>query len=420
MSDTGRLRSGLAYPHLVPATLLPPEDPSRATRTRRTWRDRVVDTLLFLLAAGTGLLAFAANEDDAVHSLSPVLGTVDLLLGGVACVALWGRRRWPVGVGVLTALLSTVSVTSAPASVVGLFGVAVHRRTTVALLLVVVNLGASAVFTLVRPSTTSFWVMMLFSVGFVAVVTAWGMFVRARRQLVWTLRERAERAEAEQRMLAEQARTAERTRIAREMHDVLAHRISMLALHAGGLQLRPDLPPEQVAQTAGLLRETAHQALEELRGVIGVLRESPDGTVDTAPGAPAAAAPQPTLHDIARLVADTRRAGARIEFVMDVAAAAEPPGTLGRDAYRIVQEALTNVAKHATGTATTVRVAGAPGAGLRVQVRNRLPLAPETSLPGSGTGLLGLRERVNLTGGTLEHGPTGAGEFVVDARLTWR
>ena len=207
---------------------------------------------------------------------------------------------------------------------------------------------------------------------------------------------------------------AERTRIAREMHDVLAHRISLLALHAGGLEVRPDLPPEKVRETAELLRSTARQALEELRGVIGVLREEP-GQESTTP------TPQPTLSDIGRLVDEARRAGAKIDFEMRVEHLDAAPGSLGRDAYRIVQEALTNIGKHASGAATRVRVTGAPGSGLHVSVRNRQPVHPQRgpALPGSGAGLLGLLERVALAGGTLVHGPDGSGDFVVDAELKW-
>ncbi len=259
----------------------------------------------------------------------------------------------------------------------------------------------------------------LINITAIAVVTAWGMFVRARRQLVWTLRARAERAEAEQRLRADQARAAERTRIAREMHDVLAHRISLMALHAGGLQVARDLTDTQVRETAGLLRSTAQQALEELRGVIGVLREDPagEGSSDASDARPAP--PQPTLRDIPRLVEDTRRAGARIKYSQAVDG--EVPDGVGRDAYRIVQEALTNVAKHARGTATSIQVTGSPGGGLHVAVRNRLPVGVPAGpvLPGSGTGLLGLRERVGLAGGTLTHGATADGEFVVDALLSW-
>ncbi|MEP6815487.1 MAG: histidine kinase, partial [Marmoricola sp.] len=208
------------------------------------------------------------------------------------------------------------------------------------------------------------------------------------------------------------ARMAERTRIAREMHDVLAHRISLMALHAGGLEVRPDLPAAEVRETAQLLRSTARQALEELRSVIGVLREEPGH----GPGPPA---PQPTLSDIGRLVEETRRAGAHIDLEMGVQNADLIPSALGRDAYRIVQEALTNIGKHANGTATRVRVTGTPEDGLHVSVRNRHPIhaASGPTLPGSGTGLLGLQERVALTGGTLVHGPDGSGDFVVEAEL---
>jgi signal transduction histidine kinase len=207
---------------------------------------------------------------------------------------------------------------------------------------------------------------------------------------------------------------AERTRIAREMHDVLAHRISLLALHAGALEVRPDLPAAKVRETAEMLRSTARQALEELRSVIGVLREEPGKD-------PVPPTPQPTLADVRRLVEETRRAGAEIDLAMQVDDASGVPGALGRDAYRIVQEALTNIGKHASGTATQVRVDGAPGDGLHVSVRNRQPVhAPAgPTLPGSGAGLLGLQERVALAGGTLVHGPDGFGHFVVDAVLRW-
>jgi signal transduction histidine kinase len=247
----------------------------------------------------------------------------------------------------------------------------------------------------------------------VLAVTAWGMFLRARRQLLYTLRERAVRAEADQHLHEEGARRAERTRIAREMHDVLAHRISLLALHAGALEVRPDLPPEYVRETAELLRATARQALEELRSVIGLLRDPAED--------PTPPAPLPTLSDIGRLVDDTRRAGAKIDFQMRVDHPDTVPDALGRDAYRIVQEALTNIGKHASGTASQVHVTGARGAGLHVTVRNRKPLHTGVGpgLPGAGAGLLGLQERVDLAGGTLVHGPDPAGDFVVDAELTW-
>jgi signal transduction histidine kinase len=416
VKDIGGAPTGLAYPRLVPSSLLPPEDPTQSGSNRRTVRDWFVDITVFLASILFGVLLFFDAYSSAVDHVSDAAVWLDWGLGAIACLSLWWRRRWPIAVGLLTAVLSAFSGASAAASVIGMFTAVVHRRATLALTVALANVVSAAIFPLYRPQKMEWWLSVVIATAAIAVVTAWGMFVRARRQLVWTLRERAERAETEQRLLADQARLAERTRIAREMHDVLAHRISLMALHAGGLALRPDLPTDQIRDTAELLRSTAQQALEELRGVIGVLRdESATGLTNERP-----APPQPTLRDIPRLVDETRRAGAKIDFVMTVPSGVAPPDSLGRDAYRIVQEALTNVAKHARGTVTSVQVSGAPGDGLHVDVRNRMPLPGTVStLPGSGSGLLGLHERVALAGGTLVHGPNSAGEFVVDARLTW-
>ena len=178
--------------------------------------------------------------------------------------------------------------------------------------------------------------------------------------------------------------------------------------------MRPDLPPAEIRETAELLRSTARQALEELRGVIGVLRD-PSGQELVPPG------PQPTLADIGRLVEETRRAGGAVDLEMRVEHPEDLPAGLGRDAYRVVQEALTNVGKHAGGTAAHVQVTGRPGAGLQVRVRNRRPVHAQAgpALPGSGAGLLGLQERVALAGGTLVHGPDASGDFLVAAELPW-
>jgi signal transduction histidine kinase len=308
-------------------------------------------------------------------------------------------------------LLGTISISATPAGLIALFSLAVHRAVRQTLLVVALWMPSILLFAAYSP-TTDIASVMARVVPLVLAVTAWGMFLRARRQLLLTLRERAARAEVDQRLHEDGARRAERTRIAREMHDVLAHRISLVALHAGALEVRPDLPPEKVRETAELLRSTARQALEELRSVIGLLRD---------PGEDPTPSPQPTLSDIGRLVEETRLAGAKIDFDMRVEHADAVPSALGRDAYRIVQEALTNIGKHASGTASRVRVTGEPGGGLHVTVRNRTPLHAGTgpALPGAGAGLLGLQERVDLAGGTLVHGPDGSGDFVVDAELSW-
>jgi signal transduction histidine kinase len=412
MSD--RTKFGVNHPNLFPSALLPPVDPTAPEAVGpRTWRDWFVDSVMFLLATLLGLAAFASAYDSRVGSASLADLTIDVVLGGLAALALWWRRRWPIGIAAACVLVSAFSAFAGVAATIALFSLAVHRPIRTALAVGAAAVPASVLLLILRPQHQKIWVEAVVTALIVAAVVAWGAFVRARRQLVWTLRERVERAEADQLVQAETARTAERTRIAREMHDVLAHRISLVALHAGALELRPDLPAEQVRETAALLRETARQALEELRGVIGVLREGGEELVSGPP--------QPTLADIPRLVAETRRTGAKIDFEMTVADPAAASSGLGRDAYRIVQEALTNIGKHAQGTATVVRVSGSPADGLLVSIRNRMPLAVGvgSTLPGAGAGLLGLHERVTLAGGSLRHGADGTGDFVVAATLPW-
>jgi signal transduction histidine kinase len=389
---------GLGHPEAVSATPLKQsiDVEPRRSRSRRDW---VVDVTSVALSAGLGSWFLVLSVQNGTSPSTARLA-VDAIFGGISCIALWFRRRFPVGVAVLTAVLSVVSVSTSVAATIAMFTVAVHRRAGTALAIGALNVPV--------------WVPIVTTSAILAAITSWGMLVRTRRQLVLSLRERVERAEAAQRLLADQARLAERARIAREMHDVVAHRVSLMALHAGALQMRPDLPAAEVGQTAGLIRSTAREAMEELADVIGVLRA--DGSAEPSPQLP-----QPTLADVKRLVEDSRRAGASVDLTMDVADPEHAPGALGRDAYRIVQEALTNVNKHAPGTATHVTVSGGPGRGLRVMVRNRLPLAGSSasSLPGSGMGLVGLRERVALSGGSLQHGPTASGEFQVCADLNW-
>ena len=398
----------------MPAAWTSPGDLSQLPATPRTRRDLLVDAAGCLAAAAIGALFLTPDLRDSGSPLSTTQLAADISCGALACISLWWRRRWPLGIALACAALGMVSTSATPAGLLALSSLAVYRPIRPVLLVAVLWIPCVLVFAAYSPTTGPISVFLLVTPLVLAAI-GWGMFLRARRELLQTLRERATRAERDQRLHEEQARTAERTRIAREMHDVLAHRISLLALHAGGLEMRPDLPPAQVRETAELMRLTARQALEELRGVIGVLREEVGQD-------PAPAAPQPTLTDIRRLVEETRLAGASIDFEMQVDHLDAVPSALGRDAYRIVQEALTNIGKHASGSTAWVRVTGGPDGGLHVRVRNRKPLRASTgpALPGSGAGLLGLQERVALAGGTLLHGPDSSGDFVVDAELQWQ
>ncbi|MFV0525007.1 MAG: sensor histidine kinase [Acidimicrobiales bacterium] len=398
----------------APTALLTPGDTAHPDKgAPRTGRDRWVDAVAVAVIAVLGAITLSITVNDDAYRMTSGQVVADAVLGAACCVSLWWRRRWPLGVALICVVLGAFSTFSTVAGLFALYSLAVYRPVRPALLVAMLFVPSAVVCSiwLGRPST---WSVMLPTMALTAAAISWGMFIRARRQLLSTLRDRARRAEADQLVRAERARLAERTRIAREMHDVLAHRISLVALHAGALEVALDLPPAQVRESAALLRLTAHQALEELRDVIGVLREEPGQERPST-------VPQPTLADIPRLVEETRRSGTRIDFEMQVDGAAAAAGPLGRDAYRIVQEALTNISKHARGSLAEVRVTGAPSHGLHVSIRNPPVVGAHDRppVPGSGTGLLGLQERVTLANGVLIHGPDASGDFVVEADLPW-
>ncbi|MGY2080983.1 sensor histidine kinase [Modestobacter sp. SYSU DS0657] len=416
---------GVEHPSLVPAQLLadpeaPPErgpDTGGTTagrrRVHRSLRDWTVDVTAFTASVLIGLVLVGSALSQPVPPPDGLL-VADLVLGSLGCAALWLRRRWPVGVAIGLSLVASFSDMVAVACLFSLFTVAVHRRWPTVTAVTAVSLASFAVYVVVRPDPElPAWVFAVLGVVLTAAVVAWGMFERARRQLVLSLHDRAVRAENEQLLRIEQARHTERTRIAREMHDVLAHRLSLLSMHAGALEFRPDAPPTEVAQAAGVVRASARQALEDLREVIGVLRSSADGDPGTRP--------QPTLADVPTLVEESRRAGVRVRVRYRVPELSTAPSGAGRSAYRVLQEGLTNVRKHAPGTVATVLVEGGPGAGLVVELSNPAPTGGETGtpLPGGGTGLVGLLERVSLGGGHLEHGWTPDGEFRLRAELPW-
>ena len=294
------IMGGMAVPEyrwLLPAILT--VDPDDGTRpVRRSTRDWIVDTICFILAAGIALLSTVdlLQPEPVILTGYPSpdwLIWIDLAASLVASVALWWRRRWPVGLALATVPLILFSAAASVALMIILFTVAVHRRFVVAAAVAAIHLLGAALLGVIRPDNTlPYWAAMVLSITFIALVMLWGMFVRARRQLVVSLRDRPERAESEQQLRVAQARALERTRIAREMHDVLAHRISLLSLHAGALEIRPDSPATEVAGAAGVIRASAHQALQDLREVIGVLREV---SGRRAAGAPAAHPGRPAV-----------------------------------------------------------------------------------------------------------------------------
>ncbi|MEV6759208.1 histidine kinase [Streptomyces sp. NPDC051105] len=398
---------------LFPSAVLHELDPGAGPaglRPRRTARDWLVDFSCFLLAVLLGVAAANTMRQDP--NVSHGLAVADQLIGGLACAAVWLRRRWPTGLAIAMVPVGFVSDTAGGAAMVALFTLAVHRPFRYVAWIGGVDLALVPFFYWLRPDPDlPYLAVVILVVLFTLLVISLGMFVRSKRQLMVSLRDRAQRAETEAGLRAERAQRLAREAIAREMHDVLAHRLTLLSVHAGALEFRPDAPQAEIARAAGVIRESAHEALQDLREIIGVLR--------AADGDEAGGRPQPTLAVLDALVSESRQAGMKVTLVNHVGDPAAVPASVGRTAYRIAQEGLTNARKHAPGAEVTVRVTGAPGDGLDIVVHNPAPETEAPHVPGSGQGLIGLTERATLAGGRLEHRATGDGGFEVRAWLPW-
>ena len=335
---------------------------------------------------------------------------VDVVLG-VACFALsTQRRRWPMPVAVATNVLAAFSGLGAGPATLSAVSLATRRRWGQLGVLAVVCLLSAQTYANVQPhAPDSYGVVLSVNAAFTIGMLGWGMYIGSRRELLWSLRDQVARANSEQALRSEQARAGERARIAREMHDVLAHRISQVSMHAGALAFRDDLTADEMRESAAVIQAQANEALHELRGVLGVLR-------DTETGEPLDG-PQPTYDDVAGLVTAAREHGMNVEFTTALPEDQPVPATAGRTVYRIIQEGLTNAAKHAPGCTVLVRLSGTPDDGIDVLVRNPLGFT-RTSTPGSGLGLVGLTERAELRGGRLEHRADGS-TFVLHGWIPW-
>jgi signal transduction histidine kinase len=376
--------------------------------------DRLAGAGLILLAVLLGAVFFVDSLSSGDHG--PAYPYLDLGVGAAACAALLLRRRWPVALALvlIPTLLASSSAMGATAIAIGAVG-AYRSARTATTVLAVHAVTVTTLFAIAAWGTREFWIGLTVVLALDAAAVAVGLLVRSQRMLVQSLQERARQAEETQRLRAEEARHAERERIAREMHDVLAHRISLLAVHAGALQVRRSASEEERA-AAEVIRQHAYAALEDLREVIRMVRSA--GPPDDGDR------PQPVLADIPALVEQSRQAGMPVELD-GLDPGAQVPESIGRHCYRIVQEGLTNAHKHAPGAPVRVTLSIVDGESpwLVVEVTNALP--PEAAgapgrLPGAGTGLVGLRERVHVAGGRLEHGPTADGRFRLHAWLPWR
>jgi signal transduction histidine kinase len=368
-------------------------------RTRGIWLE------LALALLGSAVVTAGGLTGDR----GPVSGAVFAVLTAVVFVAhLTLRRRFPLLPFALSAVLSVLSpglngflllLAYAVGRYVGRWPLRIAAAVLGVLVVAEPWAGGPA------GEQVSRW---LGGIVLVVLPGAIGVYVRTRALLVQALRDRADRAESERELLAREAVLTERTRIAREMHDAVGHRVSLMVLQAGAIEMAA-ADGERVAQLAGQVQTAGRQALDELRQMVGVLRA--EDADDAAPRAP-----QPGLADLPALVAQCRAAGMAVELTMPPEGSAPVEAAAGRAAYRVVQEALTNAGKHAPGARVGVALDRQPDH-LVVRIVNAAPPHAATDAPGGGFGLVGLAERVRTLGGRLTAEPRLDGGFQVKAVL---
>ncbi|WP_433547291.1 sensor histidine kinase [Streptomyces sp. CA-294286] len=406
------------------------------------------------LAAASAVECALEGIDFAQETRAPL--ALGVLLGLLAGSTLLVRRRWPIAV-VLVSIAVTPAEMGFLLGLVGLYTLAaseVPRR--IIAVLAAMSFTGTFIVSLVRmrslagqegeaefdPGTGyTLTISFVLALGMSAPPLLLGLYIGARRRLMESLRERADSLERELSLLADRAeeraewaRTEERTRIAREMHDVVAHRVSLMVVHAAALQAVALKDPQKAVRNAALVGDMGRQALTELREMLGVLR-APATTTAAPPttpvplaavGAAAAAAAEaaengPCLADVDALVEQSRATGMAVDLSVD--GDPVPCGALvEQTAYRVIQEALTNVHKHAPGAKTWVRIAHREGTEIAMQIENGPSDtdAAQAGLPSGGNGLVGMRERVQTLGGVFVAGPTDPGGFRVSAVLPVR
>ena len=393
----------------VTGTTNPPAPRPRWLRRGRYDLVEVADVIIALICFGTTNSALTnANGSNHGHHATGVL----VLLAFVVSVPLVLRTRFPLSAwAVSAAAIIFTSLVIPPGSIGGpdvpvagalvyglcLYAVAVRGRPRVVAATVAVTVAGAA---FVDPGAVPQAVFLA------AVPILLGVVVRVRRSGARQLEEQ------ERRHSGERALLEERQRIARELHDVVAHHMSVIAIQAEAAPYKTADPPPELVESFGEIRASALAGLTELRRVLGVLRTGEAGT-----------APQPGMGDLEDLLDSARSGGVSVTVTCSGDAVPLPEG-VDLSAYRIVQEALSNAMRHAPGSSVVVQVAYQPDS-LGLEIRNDAPAAngapvlvpSETRAAGGGHGLVGMRERATMLGGSLDAGPTEDGGFLVAAVL---
>ncbi|MEV5751488.1 histidine kinase [Actinoallomurus sp. NPDC052308] len=375
----------------------------------------VGELAMFLMALAIGFLPLWMSPPSPRH------------VTATAASAFWAallvpaRKRWPAGA--LPATVPVIAGTDIGAlAVLPLIAYSTARRISPARRLwpmVLATVGAGLPLSVVAETTASDGLGetlagYALSAALLLLLPAWaGSLMGRRRPLVRLLRERNEYLERTQVLTGEKARMKERARIATEMHDMLGHRLSLISMHAGALELTAAQEAPRVSGQAELLRTTAATAMAELREILEVLRDPMEGAAETA------SERSGTRTDIADLVTESRRAGIDVDLAWSGGDLNDADPRTRHALHRVVREGLTNVHKHARTAHTRIEVTNDAGR-VRVRVINGpVPGTPQR-LPGTRQGLVGLDERIALLHGAFTAGPTPEGGFLVTADLPLR
>lgn len=402
--------------------------PNRRAVMQQGWLPRIrwwVGTAIAVVVVGFMDLSFAvlpmSNSANSDLELWYLIGWVAAVGSGVAMI--W-RRSHSLVVLVYCAI-ATLLTPMGPFGVLGAL-TWVFARASLRTLAWVTPLTASAtaiamwrdwsagsygIMTTSRNSTDpiqlSGWGYVAVTICLVVITVGVGLLRRYRTAQQEAMAQVEQRDRKVAQLRGELDRQEERELIAREMHDTVAHNLSLVALSAGALEVTSADPA--AGESAREMRKSAHRALEEMRTLISSLRDSGrDGYTGSAP----------RMEDLSRLVADAQRAGANISASLEVDDDAEPAPALTRAVYRITQEALTNAIKHAPGSGVALSVKASPEIGVLLDVASWLPPGGSASTTGSGAGLVGMTERATALGGTLTAAPVGE-VWRVHAALPW-
>jgi signal transduction histidine kinase len=361
------------------------------------------------LASASSVVQPGQRSADALAYALAIVGSLNLF---------WRRRASIAVLGVVTAVLVVLYLREYGAflSVLGLpalYAVAAHeehrRRAWWAMITASVVLMVAASVSLLDTEDGFAYFTALSMVAFLAAGIGAGVLIRNRERIFVDTERRAAAAEADRLAEAERAVASERSRIAREMHDVVAHSMSVIAVQAAAGREIVHANPDKAAEVFARIETVGRESLAELRRMLGVLRDGGAGE--------ASLSPQPGVADIAAAVAQSSASGTATALIIDGQPRPLAPG-VELAAYRIVQEALTNVRKHAGGTASaTVRIAFEPHTLVVDVADDGRGAATSLSGSGSGQGLIGMRERVEIYGGAFTSGPRPGGGYGVRAVL---